>query len=259
MRTARKQSESETYHVISRGTGRQLIFEDDDDREAFLGLLGRHAEGQSIGILAWCLMGNHFHLLLRAPMERISLCMKSVCGLYAQRFNRKHGRTGHLFQERFKSEPIGDEAYLAVVVSYIHYNPEKAGIADYRSYPWSSYGEYVGRGGAHSICEKEAVLGCLGGIDGFVKFHEARAADAQAMDVDSLRSATRSMSDEGAIALAREVLGGRRLADLKALSRPERDESLGRLLAAGLSIRQIERLTGIGRGVIQSLSRRGTR
>jgi len=179
--------------------------------------------------------------------------MKSLCGLYAQQFNRKHSRVGHLFQERFKSEPVADEAYLAAVVSYIHFNPDKAGMASYKSYPWSSYAEYVGKRAARRVCAKALVLDCFGGIDGFREFHESHAASVDALDVDLPRSATRSMADERAIAMAEEVLGGKPLAELKGLPRSERNAGLRELLAAGLSIRQIERLTGIGRGVIQHL------
>lgn len=252
-RSVRRQCESNIYHVISRGTGRQIIFEDDDDREMFLRLLEKSTADYSVQVLAWCLMGNHFHLLLRAPLGDISACMKALCGRYAQLFNAVHGRVGHLFQERFKSEPVEDEPYLAVVVSYIHFNPEKAGLCRFDRYPWSSYAEYLGGGRARGICATEFVLDYFGGVEEFERFHAVHAVEAQCMDVDLPRLATRSMRDEDAILLATEVLGGARLADVKALPRDARNDALGKLLKAGLSIRQIERLTGIGRGVIQSI------
>ncbi len=255
MRTVRKQCESEIYHVIARGAGRQLIFEDDGDREFFLTLLEKHARERSVDVLAWCLMGNHFHLLVHAPMERVSLCMKDLCGLYAQHFNKVHARVGHLFQERFRSEPVADEGYLAMVVGYIHFNPDKAGLADYKRYPWSSYAEYLGKSRKRQICAKELVLGHFGGLDAFKEFHKSHAAEAQAMDVDAPRSPTRSMPDGDAIALAEDILEGRGLGEVKALPRSERNFVLRKLLDAGLSIRQIERLTGVGRGVVQSVTK----
>ncbi|MBR3224593.1 MAG: transposase [Atopobiaceae bacterium] len=255
MRTPRKQCESQIYHVVSRGTGRQLIFEDDEDRELFTQLLVKHSTAARVEVFAWCLMGNHFHLLLRAPMVRISACMKELCGRYAQHFNMRHGRVGHLFQERFDSEPVGTEAYLVTVVSYIHYNPQKAHIAKQDECPWSSYGEYVGREGCSEVATTEYVLGVFGGVDSFVRYHEAYAKEASCLDVDSLRKTTTSMPDKVAIRIAEDVLDGTSLDELKSLDRKTRDNGICKLLVARLSVRQVERLTGISRGVIQRVSK----
>ena len=253
MRTPRKQCESEIYHVISRGTGRQLIFEGDDDRELFLDILEECARGTSVEVYAWCLMGNHVHLLLHAPISRIANCMKSLCGRYAQTYNRQHGRVGHLFQERFKSEPVEDEAYLISVVSYIHYNPEKAGMANQEEYRWSSYKEYVGGHDTRRICSTDFVLGVFGGVEEFVRHHDNHAAETACMDIDAAAVAVWRMSDEDAIALAEQTLDGIKVNDLKTFDRPTRNSAIGDLLSVGLSIRQIERLTGISRGVIQTV------
>ena len=255
MRTPRKQCESQIYHVVSRGTGRQLIFEDDEDRELFTQLLVKHSTAARVEVFAWCLMGNHFHLLLRAPMVRISACMKELCGRYAQHFNMRHGRVGHLFQERFDSEPVGTEAYLVTVVSYIHYNPQKAHVAEYDAYPWSSYDEYVGREGRLGVSSTDYVLEVFGGVDAFVSYHKGYAKEASCMDVDTLRKATTSMPDKVAIRVAEDVLVGIGLDELKSLDRKVRDNSIRNLLVAGLSVRQVERLTGIGRGVVQRISK----
>lgn len=249
----RKQCESDIYHVVCRGVGRQLIFEADEDRERFLDLLVSSAATSAVEILAWCLMGNHVHLLLRAPMSQISPCMQRVCGAYARAFNAHYERTGRLFQDRFKSEPVDDEAYFLVVASYIHFNPEKAGIAKQDEYRWSSYGEYAGRADARRICSTELVLGAFGSEKAFVAFHRAHAGERQCMDADALRSPTRPMRDGVALEIAEKVLEGRNLNELKTLDRRERNSLLGLLLSAGLSVRQIERLTGISRGIIQSV------
>lgn len=254
MRTPRKQCESGMYRVICRGVGKQLIFEDNKDRERFLALLAESGRRDSVEVIAWCLMGNHVHLLLHAPIEQISQCMKRICGSYAQLFNMRHARTGHLFQERFRSEPIEDESYLLTVVRYIHFNPEKAGIAKQSDYRWSSYAEYTARKQPRAICSTSLVLGLLGGADNFVSFHETHSAEASCMDVDGPRSATRAMPDKDALEIAQHVLGGRSPSELKSLDREERNRLLALLLAEKLSIRQIERMTGIGRGTIQTLA-----
>lgn len=255
MRTPRKQCESEMYHVICRGAGKQPLFEDDKDRRRFLTLLEESTRTASVEVIAWCLMGNHVHLLLHAPLETISQCMKRVCGGYAQQFNLRYIRSGHLFQERFKSEPIGDESYLLTVVKYIHFNPEKAGIARHDEYPWSSYAEYVLCNQSRVICSTSLVSDLLGGSDGFIAFHKAYSGETPCMDVDSARSLTRAMSDEAALEVARCALGGRNLGEVKSLEREERNRLLALLLASGLSIRQTERLTGISRGIVQAVSR----
>lgn len=253
MRTPRKQCESEMYHVICRGVGKQLIFEDDQDRERFLDYLRQSAQFVSVEVIAWCLMGNHVHLLLHAPLEAISRYMKRVCGGYAQQFNLRHARSGHLFQERFKSEPIEDESYLLTVVKYIHYNPEKAGIAKHDEYPWSSYAEYVACNQLNAICSTDFVGNLLDGTDGFIAFHETYFDEVSCMDIDDSRSLTRAMPDDIALEVTRKVLNGRNLGEVKSLEREERNQVLSCLLAHGLSIRQIERLTGVGRGIVQAV------
>lgn len=253
MRTPRRQCESEMYHIICRGAGRQLIFEDDEDRERFLDLLRQSTRLFAVEVVAWCLMGNHVHLLFHAPLGAISQCMKRVYGGYAQQFNLRHARSGHLFQERFKSEPIEDGSYLLTVVKYIHYNPEKAGIAKHDEYLWSSYAEYATCNRPCAICSIDFVRDLLGGTGSFIAFHETYSDGVPCMDVDGSRSSTRAMPDEIALEVARKILDGRNLGEIKSLERQERNRLLALLLANGLSIRQTERLTGVGRGVIQAI------
>lgn len=247
MRIPRAQSTADIYHVIARGSGRQIIFEDDDDRQRFLMLLSEALRDVGAELYAWCLMDNHVHLLIHAPLTELSAAMRRACGAYAQRFNAKTGRVGHLFQDRFKSEPVSDNAYLMTVVRYIHENPAKAGVGTVAAYPWSSYSEYMGR---PVLCTTDFVLGAFGGIDGFASFHHCEHANDPCLDVESTRSTTRAMPESRAMAVAAEVLGSRKLHEVKELPRGERNRVLCAMKAAGLSVRQIERLTGIGRGVI---------
>lgn len=245
-RIARTVSESGFYHVMARGASHQIIFEDDVDRGLFLTLLARSCEEYGIKVLAYVLMGNHFHLLVGGSLEDISCCMKCVTGTYAARFNGRHGRCGHLFQGRFKSEPIEDDGYLLTVVRYIHRNPEAAGLAAMADWPWSSYREYVC---GTSLIDSGLVLDMLGGVNGFVEFHAQPHDGERPIDCDE-REARRLLSDEEAIDVARNLLGGRPLECLSGLVKGERDAAVGRLRAAGLGVRQIQRLTGISLGAI---------
>ena len=122
---ARKMSESGYYHAIARGNGRQLIFEDDDDRLLLLQKLEEVFAQKHIVVIAWCLMDNHFHLALFDREQALSAAFQAVLSSYARLHNRKTGHSGHLFDARFWSEPIKSDAQLLETVRYIHDNPQK--------------------------------------------------------------------------------------------------------------------------------------
>ena len=247
MALARKLSEADIYHVVARGTGRQLLFEDDDDYRTFLGLMKSNLNKHQVELYAWCLMSNHVHLLVHGSMPDISQCMQRLLGSYARYFNEKTGRVGHLFQERFTSQAVNDERYLLTVLAYIHHNPQKAKIAAYNEYKWSSYREYFGMA---RFCATSFVEALFDGPSDYGQFHANFRDDQTVADVDRPRSATRAMPDSMALSIARDVLGRVDVSELKRLEKPRRDSLLARLKEAGLSIKQIERLTGIGRGAI---------
>ncbi|MDA0840789.1 MAG: transposase [Planctomycetota bacterium] len=128
------------YHVLSRGNDRQLIFENDADRERFLDLLGRLTQRFGIQVWSYVLMGNHYHLILKNQDGKLSQAMQWFGTSYTSYFNWKWGRSGHLFQGRFKSFLVEGESYLRQLILYVHRNPLRAGrverLSDYR---WSSY------------------------------------------------------------------------------------------------------------------------
>ena len=250
-RQARKQSEADIYHVAIRGVSRVIIFEDDDDYESFLALLERMLADTDGELLAWCLMSNHVHLLFRMPLEKLSLGMKWLESSYASYFNKRHSRVGHLFQDRFLSEPVNDDAYLLTVVRYIHANPEKANIAPTEQYAWSSYGEYLGWRG-RSLCSTDLVLGMVGGPAGFEEFQKS-SLDGLACIQGGC--SLKNMSDDDAREAVVYAIGEDVLRRLPSMDRADRDPIIASLLRGGLSIRQVERITGIGRGVIQRISR----
>ena len=240
-RCARVKSESGFYHVIAKGSGGQNLFEGMYDYRAFLELLSKACEKGGVRVLAYCLMSNHVHLLLEDAEGRLGEVMKSVLTGYAQRFNKLGDRVGHVFQQRFKSQPIEDEGYLLRAIRYIHNNPAKAGICAAEDYPWSSYREYVG---APVLVDTTLVLELCGGVEGFVAFSAAE-------DEEGFHFHERTrLSDAEAQQLAARILGDIALTDLKALERGRRNALLFELKDAGLSISQIQRLTGIGRNVI---------
>ena len=246
-RAPRKPSQSEIYHVVARGVGRQIIFEDEKDRSFYLRLLGRELKSCEIDLLAWCLMDNHVHLLVRADLSGLSEMMRSLGSEYAMYFNKRHDRVGHLFQDRFKSEPVESDTYLLTVVRYIHQNPVKAGLASTCDYRWSSYRSYIGN--AEPLIETccDTVLVLFDNIDAFVRFHCELPADEACLDLGDKRSA---VANEKALEKARSVLCDVRPEEVAALPRAQRNDAIRRMRTARLSVRQIERLTGVSRGIV---------
>jgi REP element-mobilizing transposase RayT len=133
------------YHVFARGDNRGLIFHETEDYEAFLSLLQRALDRFAVACVAFCLLDNHYHLLLVPHRHSVSRVMQYVNGAYAQWFNRKYGRVGHVFQGRFGSKLIDDAGYLLTAVRYIAMNPVEAGrVTTPDDWRWGSHRATVG-------------------------------------------------------------------------------------------------------------------
>lgn len=132
-------------HIITRGNEKRAIVRDDDDREIFLATLGKAVERYRWLCHVYCLMDNHYHLLVEVPLGNLPLGMRHLNGLVAQRFNHRHDRCGHLFQARYRSILVEKNAHLLAVSRYIVRNPVRAGIvARPEEYAWSSYRATIG-------------------------------------------------------------------------------------------------------------------
>ena len=132
------------YHIYSRGNERKDVFRLSDDYELFLGILAETALTFDVLIHAYCLMPNHFHLLLETKDSNLSQVMKRLLGLYTVRFNRKHKRLGHLFQGRYKALIVDKDAYFLQLSRYVHLNPVKAKLVkNPEDYRWSSMRYYL--------------------------------------------------------------------------------------------------------------------
>ena len=128
------------YHVTSRGDGREDIYLDDADRELFLDVLAEVCDRFNWLIHAYCLMGNHYHILVETPDGNLSKGMRQLNGVYTQRFNRKHKRVGHVFQGRYKAIIVQKDSYLSELARYIVLNPVRAQmVRSAKDWPWSSY------------------------------------------------------------------------------------------------------------------------
>lgn len=154
------------YHVICRGNNRQRVFRDDHDRERYLERLSLYCEQKEVELLAYCLLTNHVHLLLETPRGNLSKMMQAFQTSYTVYFNKRHGRSGHVFEQRYKALLVDKDNYLLEVSRYIHLNPVAARIVERpQDYRWSSYGRYL-RGKGISGLKYETVLGYFAGRRG---------------------------------------------------------------------------------------------
>lgn len=133
------------YHVTSRGNEQKDVFKSQKDREKFLSYLASASERYGAAIHAFCLMGNHYHILMETPAGNLSQIMRHINGAYTNYFNTKRKRAGHLFQGRYKSILVEKDAYALELSRYIHLNPVRAGMVKMPGeYRWSSYRSYIG-------------------------------------------------------------------------------------------------------------------
>lgn len=151
------------YHLTARGNARQAIFLDDADRQDFLELLARAGDRYHWQCHAYCLMPNHYHLLIETCQPTLSKGMKYINGLYTQRFNQRHGRVGHVFQGRFKAILVESDPYLLELARYIILNPVRAKmVRSAKDWPWSSYRATAGMAEAHPCLTTDWVLSGFG-------------------------------------------------------------------------------------------------
>jgi len=150
------------YHVMNRGRRREKIFLTDRDRRAFIKVLQEASELWNFKIAAFCLMANHYHLLIQTPDSNLSRGMRHINGVYTQRFNREHKTDGQLFRGRYKSVLVEADNHLLEALRYIHKNPLKSGMINTLSaYRWSSHQGYVSKAKKWSWLHKDDILTML--------------------------------------------------------------------------------------------------
>lgn len=248
-RKAREKSESGIYHIMMRGINRQCIFEDEEDYEKFIETIRRYKEKCGYEIFAYCLMGNHVHLLLKVGQESLEQIMRRICGSYVYWYNWKYQRVGNLFQDRFKSEAVENDAYLLVVQRYIHQNPIKAGLVNkIEEYKWSSFNEYVNKA---QVVDSNFLLKMFSenleeAIRDFIDYSN-EYSECICLDMEERIR----ISDDEARDIIKEVCKVDHTGDLQNMEMGIRNTYLKKLKKQyGLSVRQIERITGVNRGII---------
>ncbi|MBP2242370.1 REP element-mobilizing transposase RayT [Cytobacillus eiseniae] len=252
-RRAREKSKSGIYHIMWRGANRQEIFHDDEDRIRYIDILERVKKKSQLKVYAWCLMSNHVHLLLKEEDEELSTAMKRVAVSYVRYYNWKYRTTGHLYQDRFKSENVETEQYLRTVVRYIHQNPVKARIVQsVEQWRWSSCQAYYEQQSSTNFLDKEMILKMYStnmavAIEKFRDFNEQQNND-QCLDDDVYR--IRLSDDEARLAI-KKLLCGIEITHVKSLPRIERNSLLQKVKGIeGVSQRQAARILGVSANLI---------
>lgn len=246
-RKARFHNSNETYHIMLRGINRQQIFHDSEDYQQYIKLLGYYKKVSGFTLHAYCLMGNHIHLLLSAQEEPLETIFRRIGSAFVYWYNSKYNRVGHLFQDRYRSESIDTESSFIAVFRYILRNPVAAGICDSAElYPYSSAREYYysERGITDTrlifqIMDKQTLRGFLR------QENEDKCMDLE----DSFR---KRYTDTEATKLILREFGTYSPEIGEPKDRKLINDSIKKLIKTGISIRQLSRLTGIPKKIIES-------
>jgi len=244
-RGPRKLSRTGIYHVVIRGIDKLIIFESPKDYEKYLDLLSMYKVECNFDILAYCLMTNHVHLIIKINTIPLETIFRKLNTHYATWFNMKYQRIGHLQQERYYSEPIEDASYLLTAIRYVHQNPLKAGLENSpgTNYVWSSIHEYIS--GKSVICNI-SFIASITSISKFIQYNFEHNSD-ELTDINNLKI---RLPDDVAKDIIKDVSGCASSSDFQKLSTISQKQYILLLHQKGISIRQLNRLTGISRGVI---------
>ena len=268
-RGAREKSATGIYHIMLRGVDRRVIFEDEDDALHFIGLLRADKVRCGFALYGYCCMGNHVHLLLKeaarpsmlahgeqeieiGPGEPLEIVMKRITVAYVMYFNRRHHRTGHLFQDRYRSEAIGTDAYLLQALRYIHRNPVKAGLCETPGeYALSSWRDYMGERD-DGAADTDFILGMMS--------REELAAFTMAENEDRFmdlgEKPRRLLTDAEVQRLMKKKTGCATAEEFRMLKREARTAGVKKLARAGAQITQLSRVTGLSRPAIYAALKR---
>jgi len=253
-RQPRMKSESGLYHIIFRGINKQNIFEEENDYQKFKALLSTIKQELGFKLYAYIFMSNHVHLLFQEKEAGDSTtAMHKLLTIYAGWYNKKYSRSGSLFGNRFASKPVEEEKYLFSLVRYIHQNPIRAGVVSkLNDFKWSSYHDY-NNGAKYPtvLTDTDFLLGCLSAsketaIQIFTNLHHEMINEKYEI------SYSRRLTDEEIRTSIVAIIDGKEPHTIASLPKHERNSILRRL-KENFSIRQIERATGMSRGIISRI------
>ncbi len=247
-RRAREKSNTGIYHIMMRGINRQEIFHEEEDYQRYIETLQRIILESEADLLGYCLMDNHTHLLIKENVKEISHIIKRLGTSYAWWYNWKYERSGHVFQDRFRSEKVEEESYLLLVIRYIHQNPVKAGIVvKPEEYRWSSCSAYYGNEETpQGLTQTKIIFEQLSEDQDrarkiLVEYMKEGNDDQCLEDKKPSR-----VSDEDVRNQIKSIMQNRPFNSLQHMEKAERDKTI-RIMKEieGISLRQIARIIGL--------------
>lgn len=244
-RKPRVYCQSEIYHIIMRGNNQQMLFLSKRDRLFFLQRLKKYSSELNIELYAYCLMNNHVHLLIGKANNSLSLFIQKLANSYVYYFNSKYERSGHLFQGRFKSEPIQTDEYFKTALRYILQNSQLAGLGKFQTYQWNSFRHILNDTNQKIICT-EVIFNIFHSKENALNFVSQTTYDTCMEYENKLR-----INDSKAMQIIHKISKANNSLKLLQLPLEEQKEKVKILKSYGLSCNQILRLTGISKKIIR--------
>lgn len=245
------------YHVSARGIGKQVIFETDDDRWEFLELMRDCCRDAQVTIVAWCLMGDYVDLVLLDYEDEMSAAMQRLLLTYARRFNKRTGRAGCLFRERFERRSLDTDWQVMEAIRSVHACPQEAGISLIERYPWSSFAEYLRAydsdtaDATRGFSDPSCVLDLFGSAKAFIAYSLSTpdSREPAMPDLEETEWERYAFAEKLAKGLGVPLRG------VKAAPPAQRNIVILGLHDAGFTVRQIERYAGIGKSTVSRIVR----
>ena len=259
----REKSKTGFYHVLQQGAGKQDLFLDDEDYQVFVEYLARlmkeawaeddEPDRPYFHTYAYCLTPKQFRLIVKEEKYNVSAIMQSISQLYSRYFSSKYGSYGPLYRRRFYSEPVNDQERMEVVMQYVHQEPLRHGLTEtLDEWAWSSWHEYVGLGSdLPKVCEKLDACRDLTAEQWRERLSKPLPEGTKCLEPKEYRAP--KPTETQVLSMVRLMTTATNWAEFNAFPKDERLKTIKQLLRNGASIRQMEKLTGIGRGVIQNL------
>ena len=245
------------YHVCVRGNCKQPIFETDDDRWEFLKLMRDCCRDAGVTVVAWCLMSDYADLVLSDYEDTMSAAMQRLLLTYARRFNKRTGRAGCLFRERFERRSLDTDWQVMEAIRSVHASPQEAGISLIERYPWSSFTEYLraydsdAADATRGFSGPSCVLELFGSAKAFIAYSLSMpdGGEAAMLDMEETEWERHAFAEKLAQGLGAPLHG------VKAAPSAQRNSVILGLHDAGFTVRQIERYTGIGKSTVSRIVR----
>lgn len=254
-RQPRKKCNTKIYHCILRGINKQDIFLDKQDYLKFKKEIKITKEIFSYKLYSYVLMSNHIHLQIKDEKDNLSKIMQSIQIRYADYFNKKYNRVGHLFQDKFKSQCVESDYYILNLQRYIHQNPIKAGIGTIEGYLWSSYREYISQN-KEELVDKEEIFKLFSEkkekvVKKFIQFNN-EILNLSKSDEILEYEIRKTLADDEIIDLVKKELKIKNIQEIQGYEKQKRDDCLKKVKKIkGCTQKQLSRILGINIRIIQ--------